>query len=86
MVPDHLDRRQARPSTYCSTVYAQRLTSLLGAKDLVLAVQRDYRSAGLPEKDVAMLAYAEKVVTEAHTISEADIERLRAVGFADRQI
>jgi uncharacterized peroxidase-related enzyme len=73
-------------STYCATVYAQRLTSLLGAKALVLAIQRDYRSAGLAEKDVAMLAYAEKIATEAHRISEADIERLRAVGFTDRQI
>jgi uncharacterized peroxidase-related enzyme len=73
-------------STYCSTVYAQRLTSLLGSKDAVLAIQRDYRSAGLPERDVAMLAYAEKVATAAHTIAEADIERLRAAGFTDRQI
>jgi uncharacterized peroxidase-related enzyme len=73
-------------STYCSNVYAQRLTSLLGAKEQVLAIQRDYRQAGLTDKDVEMLAYAEKVATEAHRISEADIDRLRAVGFTDRQI
>ncbi|WP_119302421.1 peroxidase-related enzyme [Dongia deserti] len=73
-------------STYCSHVYSQRLAKELGSKELVLAVQRDYRTAGLPEKDVAMLAYAEKVATDAHTIAQADIARLRAVGFTDRQI
>lgn len=73
-------------STYCATVYSQRLTALLGSKDLVLAIQRDYRKAGLTDKDVAMLAYAEKVATNAHRVSQGDIDRLRAVGFIDRQI
>jgi uncharacterized peroxidase-related enzyme len=73
-------------STYCSTVYGQRLIEQLGSKELVLAVQRDFRRAGLPEKEVEMLAYAEKVVAAAHQISQADIDRLRAVGFTDREI
>jgi uncharacterized peroxidase-related enzyme len=73
-------------STYCSHVYSQRLTALLGSKDDVLAIQRDYRNAGLPERDVAMLAYAEKVATEAHRIGQADVDRLRAAGFSDQQI
>ena len=73
-------------STYCSSVYSQRLTDLLGSKEAVLAVQRDYRKAGLPAKDVEMLAYAEKVVTEAHQVMQSDIDRLRAVGFSDREI
>jgi uncharacterized peroxidase-related enzyme len=73
-------------STYCSHVYSRRLTALLGSKDEVLAIQRDYRSAGLPERDVAMLAYAEKVAAGAHRIGQADIDRLRAAGFSDRQI
>jgi len=73
-------------STYCSHVYSQRLTALLGSKDEVLAIQRDYRTAGLPERDLAMLAYAEKIATEAHRVGQADIDRLRAAGFSDRQI
>jgi uncharacterized peroxidase-related enzyme len=73
-------------STYCSHVYSQRLTVLLGSKDAVLAVQRDYRTAGLPERDVAMLSYAEKVATEAHRIGQGDIDRLRAAGFSDQNI
>lgn len=73
-------------STYCSHVYSQRLTALLGSKGAVLAIQRDYRNAGLPEREVAMLAYAERIATEAHRVEQADIDRLRAAGFSDRNI
>jgi len=52
----------------------------------VLAVQSDFRKAGLPDKDVAMLSYAEKVAQDASGISQADIDALRAAGFSDRQI
>jgi uncharacterized peroxidase-related enzyme len=73
-------------STYCSQVYSQRLIALLGSKDAVLAIQRDFRAAGLPDKDVAMLAYAEKVTTDAHRVTQSDIDQLRSAGFTDRQI
>jgi len=73
-------------STYCSHVYSKRLKEMLGSKDEVLAIQRDFRTARLSEKDVAMLAYAEKIAAEAHRISDADIARLRSVGFTDREI
>ncbi|MDF2687759.1 MAG: alkylhydroperoxidase [Microvirga sp.] len=74
------------PSTYCSQVYSKQLIADLGSKDAVLAVQKDFRSAGLSEKDVVMLSYAEKIAKDASHISEADIESLRTVGFSDRQI
>jgi uncharacterized peroxidase-related enzyme len=74
------------PSTYCSHVYSQRLIKLLGSKDEVFAIQRDYRTAGLSSKDVEMLAYAEKVTKDASKVTQHDIDRLRAVGFSDQQI
>ena len=74
------------PSTYCSHVYGKQLIGDLGSKEAVLAVQKDFRKAGLPDKDVAMLAYAEKVARDASGISQADIDPLRAAGFSDRQI
>ena len=73
-------------STYCSQVYSNRLVALLGSKDEVLAIHRDFRNAGLTDKDVAMLAYAEKVATNAHRVTQADIDGLRAAGFTDQQI
>jgi len=74
------------PSTYCSYVYGKQLVGDLGSKDAVLAVQRDFRSADLSTKDVEMLAYAEKIAKDATQVTERDIERLRSVGFTDRQI
>ena len=46
------------PSTYCSRVYSKQLIGDLGSKEAVLAVMRDYRTAGLSAQDVALLAYA----------------------------
>jgi len=74
------------PSTYCSLVYGRQLIAELGSKEAVLAVQRDFHSAGLSERDRAMLSYAEKISKDASRVSEGDIETLRAVGFSDTQI
>jgi uncharacterized peroxidase-related enzyme len=74
------------PSTYCSHVYARLLVNDLGSRDEVLAIQRDYRNAGLSPKDVAMLAYAEQVARDASKITIKDIDALRAVGFNDVEI
>jgi uncharacterized peroxidase-related enzyme len=74
------------PSTYCSHVYSKQLVAELGSKETVLAIQRDFRDAGLSAREVAMLAFAEKVAKDASRIGEADIARLRAAGFADVEI
>jgi uncharacterized peroxidase-related enzyme len=73
------------PSSYCCHVYFLALSKMLG-RDQALAVRRDYRAAGLSEQQVAMLAYAEAITRNASSITEADIERLRAVGFSDLNI
>lgn len=74
------------PSSYCSHVYARLLTADLGSKDKVLAIQQDFRNAGLSGKDVAMLGYAQRVARDASTITLDDIEALRAEGFSDVEI
>ena len=74
------------PSSYCSHVYAKLLVSDLGSREKVLAIQHDFRSAGLAAKTVAMLAYAEQVARDASLINEGDIEALRKHGFSDREI
>lgn len=74
------------PSTYCSLVYGRQLIAELGSKEAVLAVQRDFRSAGLSDRDVAMLSYAEKISRDASRVTEKDVEHLRFAGFSDIQI
>ena len=73
------------PSTYCSHVYAGTLARELG-KEQVLAIQRDFRNAGLSDKDVAMLAFAEQVARDASRITQNHIDALREVGFSDVEI
>ncbi len=73
------------PSSYCEHVYFFTLSKMLG-REQALAVQADYRNAGLTEQQVAMLEYAEQITRDASKITEADIERLRAVGLSDLNI
>jgi uncharacterized peroxidase-related enzyme len=73
-------------STYCSYVYSKQLIDDLGSKEAVLAVQQDFRRAGLADRDVEMLAYAETIAKDASRVSPQNIERLRSAGFSDRQI
>lgn len=46
----------------------------------------DWRSLDLPEKEQAMLEYTEKVALTASMMTERDVERLRGVGWSDREI
>jgi uncharacterized peroxidase-related enzyme len=73
------------PSSYCSHVYFKALSSMIG-REKTLAVYRDYRNAGLTEPEIAMLAYAEQITINASLIGQADIDRLRELGFTDVNI
>jgi len=57
-----------------------------GDYDLVMKIAHDYRNAGLDAKDAAMLEYAEKVTLHPSQVNEKDVERLRQVGWSDRDI
>jgi uncharacterized protein YciW len=86
MALDHAIAAKHIPSTYCSHVYGKQLIDDLGSKEAVLAVHRNFRTAGLSARDVEMLAYAETITQDASRITQADIDCLRAVGFPDREI
>lgn len=49
-------------------------------------IVRDYRKAGLPPDEIAMLAFVEKISLHAHRITAGDIEELRRQGFSDAEI
>ena len=72
-------------SSYCSQVYFKLLSNMLD-RETAIAVFRDYRNAGLSERQVAMLEYAEMITRNASMISEQDIAKLRKVGFSDLNI
>lgn len=57
-----------------------------GDYDLVMAIAHDYRHAGLDEKDLAMLEYSEKITLRPSEIVGKDMQRLREVGWTDKEI
>lgn len=76
---------QHMPSSYCSHVYFRSLSNMMG-REQALALREDYRTAGLTDQQVGMLAYAEQISRDASKVSEADILKLRALGLTDLNI
>ena len=73
------------PSSYCSHVYFKTLSGMIG-REMTLAVYRDFRSAGLSELQVEMLAYAQQITVDASKVGPANIDALRSVGLTDLNI
>ena len=53
---------------------------------MVAALEEDYRTAPISEQERVMLDYVVQVTRDATSISPADHERLRSVGFDDKGI
>ena len=56
------------------------------AKKLMFELKEDWRSAGVDDKDMAMLGYAEMITLNPASIVETDVEDLRAHGWTDIEI
>jgi uncharacterized peroxidase-related enzyme len=54
--------------------------------DQLAAIVKDFHNAGLPPEEVAMMSFAQKVITQARQISEQDIDELRGHGLSDEEI
>ncbi|WP_213813801.1 carboxymuconolactone decarboxylase family protein [Glaciihabitans sp. dw_435] len=55
-------------------------------EDQLIRIAHDYRSAGLSDADVAMMAFAEKVSTNSSGMTNIDSLELRDFGFSDTEI
>ena len=55
-------------------------------RELVAALEDDYRNAPISEQEKVMLDYVVQITRDATRISPADHERLRAAGFDDKGI
>ena len=73
-------------STYCACAHGSVLLSQFLDEDTLEAAARDHHDAGLDPVDVAIMDLAVKVVDDATSITEADIDELRALGLADAEI
>ena len=73
-------------STYCAHSHGSVLLEQFMDAEALLAVMADHREAGLAPADIAIMDYAEKIVADATSVTEADIDRLREHGLSDSDI
>ncbi len=71
---------------YCLTAHGAALRQRAKSPELGETIAQNYRAAGLPARQKAMLDFAVKLTEHPDKIEEADREALRAVGFSDRDI
>jgi uncharacterized peroxidase-related enzyme len=71
---------------YCLTAHGAAVRQISGIPRLGELMAMNWRAAGLPPRQHAMLAFAEKVTLRSAQIEEADRQALRDVGFSDREI
>ena len=71
-------------SSYCCLAHGTVLLERFG--EPVLEIARDHRAANLGEVDVAVMDLAERVVDDATSIGDADLQRLRDLGLSEGEI
>jgi uncharacterized peroxidase-related enzyme len=71
---------------YCQVAHGAELRQLLADPVLGDRITLDYRRAGLPERQVAMLDFAVKLTRTPKECSEDDVDYLRGFGFSDEGI
>ncbi len=71
---------------YCLTAHGAAVRKLSGDPLLGELLVMNYRAAKLPARQRAMLDFAHQVAVSSWQITASDRDRLRAVGFTDRDI
>lgn len=73
--------------TYCMLAHGDMLLNS-GEVDAaqLTAIATDYHRASLSEEEVAVMAFAEKIVADASTVTQADVDHLKRFGLSDAEI
>ena len=71
-------------SSCCSVAHGKILLEQFGAP--VLEIARDRHTAGLSEVDLAVMELAERIVDDASSIEDGDLQRLRDLGLSEADI
>ena len=72
-------------SEACRLAHGQKSLKYFDADELE-RIARDFRSAGLPAAEVAMMEFAERLSRDSAAMTEQDAAVLREHGFSDREI
>jgi len=74
-------------SSYCMLAHGSVLAEqLIGDEATRAAALGDAAGAGLDEVDVAVMELADKVAADATSVTQADVDRLRALGLSDQEV
>jgi uncharacterized peroxidase-related enzyme len=71
-------------SSYCCLAHGRVLLQSFG--EPVREIALDHRAAGLDEVDVAVMDLAERVVADATSIEDAELQPLRDLGLSEQEI
>jgi uncharacterized peroxidase-related enzyme len=71
---------------YCQTAHGAAVRQISGVPQLGERMAMNWRSAGLPPRQYAMLAFAEKITFDSARIEEEDRQALRDIGLSDAEI
>jgi uncharacterized peroxidase-related enzyme len=73
-------------SSYCALAHGSVLMEKFVAPDELAAIVSDHHDAGLHPVDVAVMDLADKVAQDATSVTQADVDGLRAHGLSDAEI
>jgi uncharacterized peroxidase-related enzyme len=95
-IRDGMDRRRfeiatiaaarALRSSYCTAAHSKFLRDVCGDEAAMRSIAQDPSGAGLDRQDRAVFEFAGKIATDAATVEQSDIDRLRDVGLSDADI
>lgn len=78
---------RALRGTYCMVAYGcTLLESGEVDENQLAAIANDYHQAGLSADEVAIMTFAEKVITSSGQITQMDVDHLKSVGLTDAEI
>ncbi len=72
--------------TYCSLAHAAVLQKNFFTAEQIIAIVKDFRTAGLTDEEVALMALAQKITQHAGDVNEEDMQILRGFGLKDEEI
>jgi uncharacterized peroxidase-related enzyme len=76
----------ARRSSYCTLAHGSVLLDGMVDAEQLTSIVQDHHAAGLDAVDVAVMDLADKVAASATSVTQADIDGLRALGLSDTDV
>jgi uncharacterized peroxidase-related enzyme len=77
---------RANACEYCVAHHLEALSRYITNADMLAAIAKGIHVPELPAVDRALLTYASKLTRQPRTVSEEDVQSLRAAGLTDEDI